>query len=96
MDGGEVRVGIWDKDCARKREKAGWVFDLRQPCQGREREDEVERERRCEGEREQLFKKEERRGREGEKAASKASGGHSPQGGGGRKAGKKEMMARTE
>lgn len=30
-----MRVGIWDKDCARKREKAGWVFDLRRPCQGK-------------------------------------------------------------
>lgn len=69
MDRGEVRVGIWDKDCARKREKAGWVFDLRQPCQGRERRSR-ERERGARGRGSSLLTK-----REGEKAASKASGG---------------------
>lgn len=74
-----MRVGIWDKDCARKREKAGWVFDLRQPCQGRERRSR-ERER-CEGEREQPFNKE-----GGGKGGEQSKRGHSPQGGAGEEA----------
>jgi hypothetical protein len=64
----------------RKKEE-GWVFDLRQPCQGRERRQMQRGERKKgEGGREQPFKKE-RGGGKGSNASE-----HSPQG---RQVGKK-------